>query len=55
MLAEYALDMGYTHVCLLSVPEKDSPYSPTARHGRPDDLKFFVDTMHKLGLGVILE
>lgn len=30
-------------------------YAPTRNHGRPDDLRRFVDTAHSLGLGVILD
>lgn len=31
------------------------PYAPVAIYGRPDDFKRFVDTAHRLGLGVILD
>lgn len=54
-LVGYVSDMGYTHVCLLPVAVEGSPFSPTSKHGRPDDLKFFVDTMHRAGISVILE
>ena len=54
-LVGYASDMGYTHVCLLNAVEKRSPFSPTAKHGRPDEFKLFVDTLHRSGIGVILE
>ncbi|HEY2839809.1 MAG TPA: malto-oligosyltrehalose trehalohydrolase [Pirellulales bacterium] len=37
---------GYDGVCL---------YAPTRLYGRPDDFRAFVDTAHRLGLGVILD
>jgi maltooligosyltrehalose trehalohydrolase len=30
-------------------------YAPTRLHGRPDDLRRFIDTAHRLGLAVILD
>jgi 1,4-alpha-glucan branching enzyme len=64
-LAEYATDMGFTHVELLPVMEH--PYAPswgyqvtgffapTARFGAPDDFRTFVDRLHQRGVGVILD
>jgi 1,4-alpha-glucan branching enzyme len=64
-LAEYAVDMGFTHVELLPVMEH--PYAPswgyqvtgffapTARFGGPDDFRAFVDRLHGRGIGVILD
>lgn len=54
-LVGYASDMGYTHVSILSVSEKEQSFAPSSKFGRPDDFKFFVDTLHKSGIGVILE
>ncbi len=64
-LADYVNDMGFTHVELLPVMEH--PYTPswgyqvtgyfapTSRFGSPDDFRFFVDAMHRRGIGVILD
>ncbi len=30
-------------------------YAPTSRYGTPDDFRFFVDTLHQHGIGVILD
>ncbi len=64
-LADYAADLGFTHVELLPVMEH--PYSgswgyqvtgffaPTSRFGTPDDFRAFVDRLHERGLGVLLD
>ena len=64
-LADYALEMGFTHVEFL--PLKGYPfggswgyqvanyYAPTARYGTPDDFRFLVDYLHGRGLGVIMD
>ncbi|MDM9627758.1 malto-oligosyltrehalose trehalohydrolase [Rhizobium sp. S152] len=31
------------------------PYAPTRLYGEPDDLRYFIDTAHQLGIGVILD
>jgi 1,4-alpha-glucan branching enzyme len=64
-LADYASAMGFTHVELMPVSEYPaaeswgyqvvSLYAPSARFGTPDDLMFLVDTMHRKGIGVILD
>ncbi|HEX2093088.1 MAG TPA: 1,4-alpha-glucan branching protein GlgB, partial [Longimicrobiaceae bacterium] len=64
-LADYVLEMGFTHVELLPVMEHPYDpswgyqvtgyYAPTSRYGTPDDFRYFVDHLHQRGIGVILD
>jgi 1,4-alpha-glucan branching enzyme len=64
-LADYALDLGFTHVELLPVMEHPFSgswgyqvtgfFAPTSRFGTPDDFRWFVNYLHERGLGVILD
>ncbi|RMF22635.1 MAG: 1,4-alpha-glucan branching enzyme, partial [Deltaproteobacteria bacterium] len=64
-LVEHCRRFGFTHVELLPIAEypfdgswgyqTTSYYAPTARLGGPDDLRFFVDTCHRAGIGVIFD
>ena len=64
-LVAYVVDAGYTHVELMPVTEHPLDeswgyqttgyFAPTSRHGTPDDFRFFVDAMHRAGVGVILD
>ncbi|GAA3030863.1 1,4-alpha-glucan branching protein GlgB [Gordonia defluvii] len=64
-LADYVVAMGFTHVELLPVAEHPyggswgyqvtSYYAPTARLGTPDDFRFLVDSLHRRGVGVLID
>ena len=64
-LADYVLDLGFTHVELMPVMEHPFAgswgyqvtgyYAPTSRFGSPDDFRLFVDRLHRRGLGVVLD
>jgi 1,4-alpha-glucan branching enzyme len=64
-LAAHAKRLGFTHLELLPLAEHafygswgyqvTGFYAPSARYGTPDDLRYFVDTCHQAGLGVILD
>ncbi len=64
-LGEYVAELGFTHVELLPVMQHPFSgswgyqltgyYAPLSSLGSPDDFRFFVDHLHSLGIGVILD
>ena len=64
-LVPYVKKLGYTHIEFLPFTEHpldeswgyqvSGYYSPTSRHGDPDDLRYLIDTAHNNGIGIILD
>jgi len=64
-IVRHVAPLGFTHVELLPITEHPFEgswgyqttgyHAPTHRHGTPDDFRGFVDRLHRVGLGVILD
>ncbi|MEP6689780.1 MAG: 1,4-alpha-glucan branching protein GlgB [Gemmatimonadaceae bacterium] len=64
-LAAHVKRLGFTHIELMPIMEHpfygswgyqvSGYYAPSSRWGTPDDFRFFVDTMHEAGIGIVLD
>jgi 1,4-alpha-glucan branching enzyme len=64
-LVTHVTNLGFTHVEFMPVMEHPfggswgyqvtGYYSPTARLGTPDDLRYLIDRLHQAGIGVLLD
>jgi 1,4-alpha-glucan branching enzyme len=65
LLADYAVEMGFTHIEVMPLAEHPFDgswgyqvtgfYAPTHRFGTPEDFAWFVDHLHQRGIGIILD
>ena len=64
-LVDYVVAQGFTHIELMPITEHPFDgswgyqpiglFAPTSRFGSPDDFRWFVDSCHAKGIGVIMD
>ncbi|SLM93922.1 1,4-alpha-glucan branching protein GlgB [Brachybacterium nesterenkovii] len=64
-LTAYVTELGFTHVEFMPLAEHPfggswgyqvtGYYAPTSRLGSPDELRHLIDTLHRAGIGVIMD
>lgn len=64
-LADYCVEMGFTHIELLPIAEHPLDeswgyqvtgfFAVTSRYGSPEDFQYFIDILHQHEIGVLLD
>ena len=64
-LVPYVKELGFTHLEVLPISEHPfdgswgyqpiGMFAPTSRFGTPDDFRYFVDAVHRAGLGLFVD